>query len=119
MTESGRNPIRNGTPTPRDRAWALYVADCARWLPELHAQGYVLHVADEDRRLDEQLIRTATQIGLALLRGVPLVVFRPRGVTLSPGMERAAAIVIDDVDVLGPDDEQRIVDALRAVIESE
>jgi len=127
-----RNPIKNGTPSPRDRAWALYAADCARWLgphegpptfmgslPELAASSYALHVADEDRQLDEDLIRTATQVGMALLRGVPLVVVCPKGITLAPGLARAAAVVIDDVDSLSPDDEQRIVDALRAVAESE
>lgn len=114
----GRNPA-NGTPSPRDRAWALYAADCARWLPELAASSHVLYVADEDRQLDENLIRTATQLGLALLRGVPLVVVCPSGIALSPGLARAAAVVLDDVDILSPDDEQRIVDALRATAWSE
>jgi hypothetical protein len=101
----------------RDRAFDDYTARFRREvLPSLLSSAYMISVGQQVD-LESIDLRAATELGLMLLLGKPLLVIVPVGETISDGLRRAAAIVLDDVDLDDPASQDRVAEAVRLLSE--
>jgi hypothetical protein len=98
-----------------DPTWETYTdAFGKRVLPTLLASRVVLQVATGSGT-DGLRVQAATEIGIALLLDKPLLLVIPRGETCSASLRRAAAVVVDDVDMDDPTSKARILAALEQI----
>lgn len=96
-----------------DRAWRDYTRAFRRDVfPHLVSSAYMIHVGETANASSPDL-RAATELGLMLLLGKPLVLVVPIGETVPAALLRAADVVIDDADMNDPATQDRIVDAFR------
>lgn len=80
-------------PTPHDRAWADYSQQFRTTIvPQLLSSSIMLAIFDGSA---EPPIQAATEIGLMLLLGKPLLVVHPPGVPLPAGLARAADEIVE------------------------
>lgn len=96
-----------------DRAWRDYTRAFRRDVfPHLVGSSHMLLIAADADPGDIDL-RQATELGLMLLLGKPLVVIVPVGQTIPATLRRAADVVIDDCDLADPKTQDRNAEAFR------
>lgn len=95
-----------------DRAWRDYSEAFRKTvLPALMKSAFMIRIV-EDVDPGNPDIQAATEMGLMLLLDKPLVVIVPIGETVAASLRRAAAVVLDDVDMNDPADQDRVAAAL-------
>lgn len=101
----------------QDRVWADYSAAFkADVLPFLLESAFMLQIADHlPDDINQDVIKAATELGLMLLLDRPLVLVVPVGVTLPATLERAATVVVADVDMHDERSQDRIAAAVRGL----
>lgn len=103
-----------------DRAWRDYTERFRRdVLPQLLESAAMIHIGGENRPGRTLDLRAATEVGLALLLGKPLLIVVPRGETIPVGLRRAADEIIEEWD---PDDgasQDRLAAAMCQIMEEQ
>lgn len=115
MSATSRRRRQSQPPPPRDRTWADY-AEAFRnevW-PHLVSAAVFVSVAEDwaDQELTGDAVQAATDIGMAVMIGRPLLVIVPVGISLHPRLRAVATMVLDDVDMGTEEAQQRIIAAL-------
>lgn len=108
-----RRDDRFGGKAPQDRAWNDLDRDFREHvLPSLLESAYMIQAA-EAVDPDNINLYAAIELGLMLLLDKPLIVVGRPGVAIPAALRRAAALVIDDVDMAVPADQARVAAAIR------
>lgn len=100
----------------QDRAWRDYTRAFRRdVLPKLLDSAYMLSIADGvPEEMTDDVLKAATELGLMLLLGKPLILIVPRGVVVQEALRRAATEVVEvNATLDDPADQDRIAAAFR------
>jgi hypothetical protein len=100
---------------PRDRAWADYSeAFRKQVVPSLVKSAFMIHLGEGvPKKITNDTIQAATELGLILIMNKPLLVIVPKGFQIPDALRRAATIVLDDIDMESEADQDVIADAVR------
>ena len=101
----------------RDRAWADYTERFrTQVVPKLLSSSFMIQVGEGiPEKVTNDVIQTATELGVMLLLNKPLIILVPPGYRLSSALRRAAAIVLDNFDVADDACQDRLAEAIKTL----